>query len=94
VTEHPQWRIVFDGDVKALRTWIGTVKGVRALTDAEAPGLPHDTVVFEDDETRPDVEQEVLKGAIARGGVREYALVRPSLVDLFRDIVSAEGVAA
>ncbi len=94
VTEHPQWRLVFDGDVAALRAWIGTVKGARVLSNAEAPGVPKDTLVIEDDETRPGVEQEVLKGAVARGAVREYSLVRPSLVDLFRDIVSAEGAAA
>jgi ABC-2 type transport system ATP-binding protein len=106
VTDHPQWRIVFDGDVAALRTWIGTVKGVRLLPAIDAPGTPKgadargsdadakDTVIFEDDGTRPGVEQEVLKGAVARGAVREYSLVRPSLVDLFRHIVSAEGVAA
>ena len=105
VTEHPQWRIAFGGDVAALRTWIGTVKGVRTLSldalpadergsRAAGAGASDDTVVFEDDGTRPGVEQEVLKGAVARGTVREYSLVRPSLADLFRDIVSAEGVAA
>ena len=111
VTEHPQWRILFGGDVAALRTWIATVKGVRILSTDALPldergsravgagasgdtGALKDTVVFEDDGTRPGVEQEVLKGAVARGTVREYTLVRPSLADLFRDIVSAEGVAA
>ena len=99
VTEHPQWRLVFDGDVKALRAWMGTVKGVRVLSASEAntatvAAEAKDIVIFEDDGTRPGVEQEVLKGAVARGAVREYALVRPSLVDLFRHIVSAEGVAA
>ena len=93
VTERPQWRLVFDGDLKALRAWIGTVKGVRVLP-ASAAAEAKDTVVFEDDGTRPGVEQEVLGGAVARGAVREYALVRPSLVDLFRHIVSAEEVAA
>jgi ABC-2 type transport system ATP-binding protein len=103
VTDHPQWKLVFDGDVAALRTWIGTVKGVHVLPNAEVPadalgsngaGAGGSDVVVEDDGTRPGVEQEVLKGAVARGAVREYSLVRPSLVDLFRDIVSAEGAAA
>jgi ABC-2 type transport system ATP-binding protein len=79
--------------VKALRAWVGTVKGVRVLP-ARVAAEAKDTVVFEDDGTRPGVEQEVLRGAVARGAVREYALVRPSLVDLFRHIVTAEGVAA
>jgi len=93
VTERPQWRLVFDGDVAALRRWIGTVKGVTVLPGAGATPDEKDTLMIEDDGTHPGVEQEVLKGAVARGAVREYALVRPSLVDLFRDIVSAEGAA-
>ena len=93
VTDRPRWRIAFDGDVKALRTWIGTVKGVRVLP-ASAATDRKGSVVFEEDGTRPGVEQEVLGGAVARGAVREYALLRPSLVDLFRHIVSAEEVAA
>ena len=73
---------------------IGTVAGVTVLPAAARPGARKDTVVFEDDGTRPGVEQEILKGAVARGSVREYSLVRPSLTDLFRGIVSAEEVAA
>jgi ABC-2 type transport system ATP-binding protein len=88
VTDLPQWRIVFDGDVGALRKWIATVGGVRVLPSQG----PKSTLVIE--VTKPGVEQGVLKGALARGVVREYALVRPSLVDLFRHIVSAEVVAA
>jgi ABC-2 type transport system ATP-binding protein len=88
VTDLPQWRVVFDGDVGALRTWIATVGGVRVIPSQGAKN----TLVVE--ATKPGVEQEVLKGALARGVVKEFALVRPSLVDLFRHIVSADEVAA
>ncbi len=95
VTKRPQWRLVFDGDVKALRTWIGGVKGVAVIPEpgAKASGATGSLVV-EDDGSRPGVEQEVLAGALARGTVREFSRVRPSLTDLFRDIVTAEEVSA
>jgi ABC-2 type transport system ATP-binding protein len=47
-------------------------------------------LVLELQDTRPGAEQQILKGALSRGDVREFSPVRPSLVDLFRDIVSIE----
>lgn len=95
VTDHPRWLLAFDGDIAALSAWIATLTGVRVIPGAAAlHGAAARAVVIEADGTRPGVEQEVLQGALARGAVREYALIRPSLVDLFRDIVSAEEVAA
>ena len=95
VTDRPQWRLVFDGDAKALRTWIGGVKGVTVIPEpgVKASGATG-SLVIEDDGSRPGVEQEVLAGALARGTVREFSRVRPSLTDLFRGIVTAEEVAA
>jgi ABC-2 type transport system ATP-binding protein len=90
VTDHPQWRLSFGGDMTALRAWIKTIPGVTILPSQGERG----TLLIETTETHPEVAQEVLKGAVARGEVREYSLVRPSLVDVFRHIVSAEEVAA
>ncbi len=90
VTDHPQWKLAFGGDVTALRAWIKTIPGVTILPSQGERG----TLIIEATETHPEVAQEVLKGAVARGEVREYSLVRPSLVDVFRHIVSAEEVAA
>jgi ABC-2 type transport system ATP-binding protein len=90
VTDHPQWRLSFGGDLAALREWVTTVAGINVVASTDE----HDTLLLETTGTHPGAEQKVLKGAVARGEVREYSLVRPSLVDVFRHIVSAEEVAA
>ncbi len=90
VTDHPQWRLAYGGDVSALRAWIKTVPGIRVLPSKGE----RETILIEATGTHPGAGREVLKGAIARGEVREYSLVRPSLVDVFRHIVSAEEAAA
>ncbi len=90
VTDHPQWRLSFGGDMPALRAWIKALPGVKVLPSKGDRG----TLLIETTGTHPGAEQEVLKGAVARGEVREYSLVRPSLVDVFRHLVSAEEVAA
>ncbi len=85
VTDRPQWRLVFDGDLASLRAWIRTVAGAKVLPSRGQK----DALIIEATGPSMGVEQEILKGALARGTVREYAPVRPSLVDLFRHIVSA-----
>ena len=42
----------------------------------------------------PDAEQPLLHAALQAGSVREFALIRPSLTDLFRNVVSTEAPAA
>jgi len=86
VTDYPQWRLHTGGDVSALRTWLKALPGVRLL-----PGMGRrDILTVELRDARPGAEQEILTGALKHGPVREFSPVRPSLVDLFRGIVSAE----
>ena len=37
-----------------------------------------------------DVDQELLSAALAAGPVREFARVRPSLVELYRHVVASD----
>jgi ABC-2 type transport system ATP-binding protein len=77
-----------------LRRW--SVEGAPA--SAWAPGLPGVLVVSSDGprtvvEAGPaagdDVDQRILTAALAAGPVRELARVRPSLAELYRDVVAA-----
>ena len=86
VTDRPQWRLDFDGDVPALRAWLKTVPGVKVLPSGDTPR----TLLLEETGSHPGADQVVLTGAVARGAVREFSRVRPSLADLFRHIVSSE----
>lgn len=94
-TETERW--VVDGPPGA--TWIG------AVPDARAVSLEGSRTVVEltpgatgTDGTAGTVgaagtagrEQAVLRAALAAGQVHEFALVRPSLTELYRDVVSAE----
>ncbi len=64
-----------------------------------ATQLPQVAAVMADDgrgtldlkltETTPGVEQAVLQAAIATGPVTEFSRIRPSLTDLYRDVVSS-----
>jgi ABC-2 type transport system ATP-binding protein len=86
-TETERW--VVDGPPGA--GWIGAVPDARAVSLEGAR-----TVV----ELTPDAgaavdgtsgrEQAVLRAALAAGPVHEFSLVRPSLTELYRDVVSAE----
>ncbi|MBN2176064.1 MAG: ATP-binding cassette domain-containing protein [Demequinaceae bacterium] len=86
VTDRPQWRLEYGGDAPALREWIKTLPGVKLLPSKGKPGI----LLLEFRDARPGSEQEILKGALAKGPVHEFSPVRPSLVDLFRGIVSSE----
>ncbi|MGN7704233.1 ABC transporter ATP-binding protein [Cellulosimicrobium sp. 22601] len=91
-TETERW--VVDGPPGA--TWIG------AVPDARAVSLEGSRTVVElaqGDQTAGDGaavdgasgrEQAVLRAALAAGPVHEFSLVRPSLTELYRDVVSAE----
>jgi ABC-2 type transport system ATP-binding protein len=82
-TETQRW--VVDGPPGA--TWIGAVPDARAVslegsrTVVELTGAAGGTDVGR--------EQAVLRAALAAGPVREFSLVRPSLTELYRDVVSS-----
>lgn len=86
VTEYPQWRIHSGGNLPALRSWLKGLPGIRLLP---TPGK-RDVLIVELRDSKPGAEQDILTGALKLGPVREFSPVRPSLADLFRDIVSSE----
>ncbi|MFD1861262.1 ATP-binding cassette domain-containing protein [Aeromicrobium camelliae] len=77
-TEHPQW--IIDGPSSA--GWLNGVDGVQVL---ETDGARTTVEV-----RRAGAEQQVLQAAMAAGPVREFAPARPSLTDLYRDVVSTD----
>ncbi|MGV8965045.1 MAG: ABC transporter ATP-binding protein [Cellulomonas sp.] len=88
-TDRPQWLLAVDADTTAVVSAVGTVPGVRARALGARPGA----VLVELTGTADgagDPEQEVLRAALVLGSVREFSPVRPTLTDLFRDIVSAD----
>ncbi|RNL64859.1 ATP-binding cassette domain-containing protein [Nocardioides marmoriginsengisoli] len=74
--EVPRWRV--DGEPAAA--WAPGLAGVRVLAETGTT-----TVV----ELAAGSEQAVLAAALAAGPVREFALERPSLTELYRDVVTA-----
>jgi ABC-2 type transport system ATP-binding protein len=86
VTDHPQWTLRSGGDAQALRAWLKSLPGVRLVPTHGG----RDVLTVELRDAKPGVEQDILTGALKHGPVREFTPVRPSLVDLFRGIVSAE----
>lgn len=79
-TPTQRWRVVGP----AAPGWASDVPGTRVLSHTGT-----ETVV-ELLHPGPDAEQPILQSALAHGPVREFALLRPSLTDLFRDVVSTE----
>ncbi|MBT0994537.1 ATP-binding cassette domain-containing protein [Cellulomonas sp. DKR-3] len=83
----PERRWVVDGPPP--ETWLPRVPAARLVGSSDGrstvevvnPGLQ-------------DVDQELLAAAIAAGPVREFARVRPSLVELYRHVVSADDAPA
>lgn len=69
--------IVADGDVG----WLRDVPGVRV------DELAASTAVFEADD---DVAQHVLREALGRGPVHAFTPLRPTLAEIFRDVVTDE----
>ena len=72
--------------------WVSGVADVRVVPGSgTGSGTgPSRTVVEELPSAAPDVDQAVLRAALAAGPVREFTLVRPSLTELYRDVVNAE----
>ena len=83
-TDRRRWRLDVDVETTALVGRLEQVAGAVVTPVAERPG----TVVVELDVAGG--EQELLAGALRLGAVREFSPVRPTLVDLFRDVVSAD----
>ena len=73
----PRHRLRTGGDL----TWLAGAPGVTVLE--RSPG----EVVFESDEP---TAQRVLADALARGPVTEFAPVRPSLAEIFREVIRDE----
>lgn len=81
-TDRAQWLLDADADADAVVVDLGP--GVLVEPAAGRPGA---IVVTASDGAPPDVEQRLLRRALERGAVREFAPVRPHLVDLFRGVV-------
>ena len=93
-TERLQWLLDVDAETAAVLSAIGTVPGARVQPLTTRTGA----VLVELADADPaaaagagaGTEQDVLRVALALGAVREFSPVRPTLTDLFRDIVSAD----
>jgi len=86
-TATPQWSVTTDG----LPTgWAAAVPGVHELSHQTLGDGTVRTVVEETASADPDVPRALLTAALASGSVRELVRVRPSLTELFRDVVSAK----
>jgi ABC-2 type transport system ATP-binding protein len=71
-----RYRLVVDGDAG----WVRGVRGVHVV-DVDGPAA-----LFEVAETGAD--QELLRGAMSRGEIREFAPVVPALSELYREMVA------
>ena len=90
VTDRPRWALDVDAQPTAVSTWLTTVPGVTA---SPMPGRLGAFLVAGEPDGPPGVGQQLLRGALDLGAVREFSPVRPSLVDLFRDVVFADDAA-
>ncbi|MGC0250195.1 ABC transporter ATP-binding protein [Pseudactinotalea sp. Z1748] len=79
-TPTQRWRVVSN----APAGWADAVPGTRVLSQDGAE------TVIELLQPGTDAEQPLLHAALAHGGVREFALIRPRLVDLFRNVVTTD----
>lgn len=62
--------------------WVPRADGIRVLS------TEGDRTVVEVAATRPDAEQQVLAAALGAGPVTGFTLQRPSLTELYRDVVT------
>ncbi|MEZ0447067.1 ABC transporter ATP-binding protein [Cellulomonas sp. ICMP 17802] len=80
-TEHRRW--VVDGPPAA--SWVPAVPSAR-LVSTDGPR----SVVEVQGQSADDADQEILRAALAAGAVREFSLLRPSLTELYRHVVSTD----
>ena len=78
-TERQHW--IVDG--RPASEWVARVPAARVVS---ADGLR--TVLELPGDQASDLDQSVLTAALSAGAVREFARVRPSLSDLYRDVVA------
>ncbi|MBD8078978.1 ABC transporter ATP-binding protein [Cellulosimicrobium arenosum] len=83
-TETERW--VVDGPPGS--EWIGSVPGARALS-LDGSRTVVELTPGEGTGAESGREQDVLRAALAAGPVREFSLVRPTLTELYRDVVSS-----
>jgi ABC-2 type transport system ATP-binding protein len=84
-TDHRRW--VVDGPPAA--SWAASVPAARVVsTDGSR------SVVEVQGQSADDADQEILRAALAAGAVREFSLLRPSLTELYRHVVSTDAVTA
>ena len=74
-SETPQWKLKLDGASGLVGSWDG-------VTTADA-GAGYWIIDAPDE----DAAQQVLAAAMSQGQVREFGPVKPSLTDLYRDVV-------
>ena len=84
VTDAPMWSLSVAADQAMVVAQLGALPGVRASAGEGS------VTVTTDGGAPPGVEQQVLRRALELGAVREFSQFRPHLVDLFRDVVSAD----
>ena len=85
-TDRKQWLLDVDVETTTLVGRLQQMPGVVVTAVTGRPGA----VVLELEAPQAGVEQAVLAGALRLGPVREFSPVRPTLADLFRDVVSAD----
>ena len=83
----PERRWTVDGPPP--ETWLPQVPAARLVTSSDGRSTVEVT-----DPGLQDVDQELLAAALAAGPVREFARVRPSLVELYRHVVSGDNAPA
>ncbi|QTE29309.1 ABC transporter ATP-binding protein [Pengzhenrongella sicca] len=86
-TDRPQWLLEVGAEPLAVVAAARALPGVLAHV---APGRTDAVVVELSATAAPGAEQDVLRAALAHGPVRGFSPIRPSLTDLFRDVVSAD----
>ena len=91
-----QGRVVADGTADDLRagaplryrlSLAGDAGWVRGEPDISVLDLDGGTVLIEPG--TPERAEQLLVDAVARGGVREFAVVRPSLGEIYREVAAA-----
>ncbi len=91
-TPERRWEV----DGPAPDDWLARVPAARLVSSEPASGSSAGTgaarrsVVEVANPDLADVDQELLAAALAAGPVREFARVRPSLVELYRHVVSSD----
>jgi ABC-2 type transport system ATP-binding protein len=84
-TDEREW--VVDGP--AGPSWAAAVPAAQVVSSSGSR-----TVVSVGPSAPDDVDQELLRAALAAGPVREFARQRPTLVELYRHVVTTEATAS